>query len=60
MSRRDPGAANGGAVDPQAIPVCACRHLLALHRLTKPGGKRTGCSASDCPCTTYQQINGGA
>ena len=57
MSRRDPGAANGGAVDPQAIPVCACRHLLVLHRLS--GGKRTGCSASGCACTVYQQINGG-
>ncbi|HEY9415035.1 MAG TPA: hypothetical protein VIQ30_09780 [Pseudonocardia sp.] len=57
MSRRDPGAASGGAVDPRAIPVCACRHLTTLHRLVN--GKRTGCSASDCRCTNYQQINGG-
>lgn len=58
MSRRDPGAATGGPVDTRPIPVCVCRHLEVLHRRTDTG-KRTACSAWDCECVTYEQINGG-
>ena len=52
MSRRDPGAAEGGI--PREPGRCACRHLEPLHRIPDGTNKRTGCSASDCSCRQYQ------
>ena len=51
MSRRDPGAANGGAV--REPGRCQCGHLEGIHNLVS--GRRTGCSASTCNCKRYEE-----
>lgn len=51
MSRRDPGAANGGAVVEPGR--CVCGHSEPVHALRN--GHRTGCSASTCDCKTYRE-----
>ena len=51
MSRRDPGAANGGPVrDPG---YCACGDIESVHAVNK-AGVRGACSRSDCRCRKYQ------
>ena len=54
MSRRDPGAANGGAVrEPGYCNVCG--DIESVHRV-KPDGKRGACSRSGCGCGQYEPV----
>lgn len=53
MSRRDPGAANGGPV--REPGRCSCGHTEAIHALSN--GHRTSCSASTCNCKHYEEVS---